>query len=153
MAIALCPHFIARLIISLTSDTPSISLIFVWQWSSTRLIGLLSILVVRKSCIFLIPTIEPIVSSLSNLSIVVTPLIFKNAPFLILSNSSGTSSFFEKIFSTIVSVKSVTDMIMIVFSLRISLVSKLMTCPRIATSPISPTILSIVITSSSKSLP
>lgn len=29
MAIALCPHFFARLIISFTSETPSISLIFV----------------------------------------------------------------------------------------------------------------------------
>ena len=73
------------------------------------------------------PTIEPIVSSLSNLSMVVTPLIFRKAPFFTPSSNSGSWSFLVKIFKTMESVKSVTDMITIVFSLRISLVSSVMT--------------------------
>ena len=46
--------------------------------------------------IFLMPTIEPIVSSLSNLSMVVTPLIFRKAPFFTPSSNSGSWSFLVK---------------------------------------------------------
>ena len=93
------------------------------------------------------------VSSPSNLSIVVTPFIFKNAPFFTSAVISGTNSFLENIFTIMVSVKSVIANIIIVFSFRISLVSKLRICPRITTSPISPRISLISIVSSSKSLP
>ena len=153
MAIALCPHFMARLTISLTSETPSISLILVWQCSSMRFSTLVSIRTVVKSAHFLIPTIEPMVSSLSNLSMVATPLTRTNFPPLISFNSSGTSSFPAKILRTIVSVKSVTEKIMMVFSLRISRVSTDRIFPRITTSPIGPSIFSISMLSSSKSLP
>ena len=47
-------------------------------------------------------TIEPMVSSLSNLSMVATPLTRTNFPPLISFNSSGTSSFLAKILRTIV---------------------------------------------------
>ena len=153
MAMALCPHFMARLMMSLTSETPSISLIFVWQCSSTRFTGLVSIRVDTKDGIFLIPMTEPMVSSLSNLSMVVTPLILRNAPFFKSPISSGRFSFFVKILSTMESVKSVTDIMIIVFSPRISLVSNVIICPRMTTSPISPTMVSIGIASSSKSRP
>ena len=154
MAMALCPHFMARLMMSLTSETPSISLIFVWQCSSTRFTGLVSIRVDTKDGIFLIPMTEPMVSSLSNRSIVVTPLIFKNAPFatppfLI----SSRYSFLQNIFTMIVSVKSVMENIRIVFSPRIGRSSIDRICPRMTTSPISPMICSIRIASSSKSRP
>ena len=153
MAIALCPQSCARFTIAFTSDTPSMSLIFVWQWSSTRFTGLVSFRVVVKSGIFLIPVTDPIVSSPSNLSIVVTPFIFKNAPLLISLKISGSCSFLVNIFTIIVSVKSVTANIMIVFSLRISLVSNWMTFPRMVISPISPTTCESSIVSSSKFLP
>ena len=83
MAIALCPQSWARFTMSFTSETPSMSLIFVWQWSSTLFSGSVSFLVTVKSGIFRMPVTEPIVSSPSNLSIVVTPFIFRNAPILI----------------------------------------------------------------------
>ena len=153
MAIALCPHFMARLTISLTSETPSMSLILVWQCSSTRLSMLVSIRTVVKSAHFFIPTMEPIVSSLSNLSMVATPLTFTNLPLSISPNKSLTSSFLANIFNTMVSVKSVIEKIIIVFSLRISLVSTERIFPRITTSPIGPSIFSISIVSSSKSRP
>ena len=57
------------------------------------------------------------------------------------------------IFTVIVSVKSVTEKMMMVFSLRISLVSKLMIFPWKVISPISVTTWSRVIGSSSKFLP
>ena len=140
--------------ISLTSDTPSISLIFVWQCSSTRFTGLVSIRVDTKDGIFLIPMTEPMVSSLSNRSIVVTPLIFRNAPFAIPpSLISLRYSSLQNIFTMIVSVKSVIENIKIVFSPRIGRSSIDRICPRITTSPISPIICSMRIVSSSKSRP
>ena len=105
------------------------SLIFVWQCSSTRLSGLKSFLDTVKSPIFLIPVTEPMVSSPSYLSMVVTPLILTKAPFFSSPKISGSWSLRANILTVIVSVKSVTANTMIVFSLRISLVSKLMIFP------------------------
>ena len=153
IASALCPHFLARLIISLTSETPSISLILVWQCSSTRFLVLLSMRAVVKSGIFITPTTDPIVSSLSNVSFTVTPFIFKKAPIFKSVVSSARCSLCTNIFTLMVSVKSVISKLTIVRSLRISRVSNARTLPFITTSPISPQISSILILSSSKSRP
>ncbi len=153
IAMAVCPHSMARLIISFTSATPSISLIFVWQWSSTLFSTAVSMRFTVKSLHFLIPTTDPTVSSPSNRSIVVTPLSFTNAPGLTCGIISGSCSFLANIFTVIVSVKSVTSKIKIVFSPRISLVSSAIIFPRITSSPISVWICSIGVGSSSKSLP
>ena len=153
MAIALCPHFLARLMISFTSVTPSISLILVWQCSSTRFLTLLSIRIVVKSGIFFKPITVAIVNSLSNVSLTVTPLTFTKAPALSSPRSSGSCSLWTNILTLMVSVKSVISKLTIVFSLRISLCSSVRTLPRMTTSPISPQISSIFMVSSSKSLP
>ena len=139
-ASALCPQEMAVPMRSFTSDTPSISLIFVWQCSSTRFWALVSIRRTRKSGIFLMPTTEPMVSSLSNLSMVVTPLSLMKPPCFRPPRMSLKNSFFVKILMLMVSVKSVTFMMMIVFSPRISRVSRLLIWPRTVTSPISPRI-------------
>ena len=60
-----------------------------------------------------------------------------NFPFLILSLTGSASSFFIKIFAVIVSVKSVTLKMNIIFSFLISLSSVEETIPSMTTSPIS----------------
>ena len=60
-----------------------------------------------------------------------------NLPFLILSLIGSASSFFINIFAEIVSVKSVTLNINMIFSFLISLSSVEETIPSITTSPIS----------------
>ncbi len=153
MAIAEWPHAIARFIISFISATPSISLIFVWQCSSTLFSTAVSTRFTVKSLHFRIPTTDPIVNSPSNRSMVVTPFNFTKAPGAIWGLISGTCSFLANIFTVMVSVKSVTSKIKIVFSPRISLVSNAIILPRITNSPISVWICSIGVGSSSKSLP
>ena len=147
------PHFFARLMMLFTSESPSISLIFVWQCSSTRFSRLLSIRLVVKSSAFLIPTIEPNVSSPSNLSMVVTPLILMNMPVLIMSFTSLKISGRMNILAVMVSVKSVTSKVRMNLPLLSSRLSQVKICPRKVTSPISPSIFSISIKSSSKSRP
>ena len=92
------------------------------------------------------------VRSPSNLSTLAIPRILRNAPGLMSFNISFKSSFFAKILITMESVKSVTAKITMVLSLRISLVSRDKTFPRMVTSPIGPSIFTISkISSSSKS--
>ena len=154
IAIALWPHDFALFMMSFTSETPSISLILVWQCSSTLFSMLLSNLGVVKSGIFFIPAKKDSPISWSNLSIVVTPLILMKFPFFRCSINSSRCSFFTKILAAIVSVKSVMTILTIVFSpFRSSRISVSMICPRITTSPTSPCIVSIVTASSSKSRP
>ncbi len=129
------------------------SLILVWQCSSTRFLALLSIRAVVKSGIFMTPTTDPIVSSLSKVSFTVTPFIFKNAPVFKSAVSSASWSLCINILTLIVSVKSVISKLTIVRSFRISRVSSARTLPRITTSPISPQISSMLMLSSSKSRP
>ena len=153
IAIALCPHSYACLIICFASETPSISLILVWQWSSTRFSGLVSILEEVNGAIFLIPATDAIVSSLSKRSMLVTP--FNLIKFLTFTPSkiSSTCSFLANSFIIIESVKSVIANIIIVFSPRMARVSRLIICPRMQTSPISVWTELNGMTSSSKSLP
>ncbi len=99
------------------------------------------------------PTTDPIVSSLSKVSLTVTPFIFKNAPVFKSAVSSASWSLCTNIFTLIVSVKSVISKLTMVRSFRISRVSSARTLPRITTSPISPQISSMLILSSSKSRP
>ena len=66
---------------------------------------------------------------------------------------SATSSFLAKSLSMMVSVKSVTANIMMVFSFLISRDSTVRILPFIVTSPIGPSIFSMAISSSSKLLP
>ena len=153
IASALCPQLWARLSRSFTSVTPSISLIFVWQCSSTRFLGAVSFLDSVKSLILRMPATDEIVNSPSNLSMAVTPLTFKKLPSFTSPRMSGSCSFLRNNLILIVSVKSVTAKVKIVFSLRISLVSILMTFPRNVISPISPITWRSSIGSSSKSRP
>ena len=108
---------------------------------------------VVKSGIFMTPTTEPIVSSLSNVSLTVTPFNFKNAPNLISLINSFNCSLCTNIFTLIVSVKSVISKLTIVRSFLSSRVSNVRTLPLIVTSPISPQISSMRMLSSSKSRP
>ncbi len=147
------PHSLARFMISFTSDTPSISLIFVWQWSSTRLTGLLSMRLSVKSSHFLIPETDPIVSSPSNRSRFATPLMRTKRPVFTASFKSSSAPSLANIFTVIVSVKSLTLNRNSVLPLRSSLHSEERILPRITTVPISPSSLSSSTASPSKSRP
>ncbi len=81
------------------------------------------------------------------------PLSFINFPVLIFSRIASASSFAINIFAEIVSVKSVTLKIYIIFSLRISRSSVDTTSPSITTSPIPSCISAILIISPSQFLP
>ncbi len=153
MAMAGCPHSWARVTISFTSDTPSISLIFVWQCNSTRLRLLVSIRLLVKSGIFTIPITEPMANSLSYLSRATIPLIFTKAPFFTSPWMVASCSFRTNILARMVSVKSVMLNIKILFWFRISRTSRSMIFPRNAISPISVTTCSKEMHSSSKSKP
>ena len=93
-------------------------------------------------------------SSWSNLSVIATPLIFRKFPFCRNSLISPACSVFTKIFTPMVSVRSVIVKIRMVFSIfAISRSSKFNTFPRMITSPISSVIFSMGKGSPSKSLP
>ncbi len=150
MAIAGIPHRLACFTISFTSDIPSISLIFVWQWSSTRLTRLLSDLWLVKSSHFFMPSTEPIVSSPSNLSMVVMPFNLRNVPILTALLVSSKASSLANSFTVMVSV--ISKIIMVLPLLRRRLSVRII-FPRIVTSPISPSMSLIGTNSSSKSRP
>ena len=123
MAMALCPHFIACFMMSVTSLTASMSLIFVWQCSSTRFSTALSIRFTRKSFICMMPFTRPIEISWSKVSSDASPFIFMKAPAFTFSFISSACSFCKKSFVLIVSVKSVTVMIKRIFPFLNSLSS------------------------------
>ena len=147
------PHCLALLMMCFTSDTPSISLILVWQWSSTLFSRLLSMRLLVKSSVFLMPTMEPRVSSPSNLSMVVTPFTLIKIPGVITDFTSSKSSGRINIFTVNVSVKSLTSKVKINLPLRSSRFSQVRIFPLKVTSPISPSTFSISMGSSSKSRP
>ena len=94
--------------------TASKSLIFVWQWSSTRFSRAWSSrLLSSKDSDFFMPFTEPKISSPSRLSMVVAPRSFKKAPTLIslFRRSSSSPSPRTKSFAVMESVKSVTEKI------------------------------------------
>ena len=99
------------------------------------------------------PETEPIVSSPEKRSIVVTPLTRTNVPGLRSFSTSSSCSGIINILTEIESVKSVISNINITLPLLSSRLSAFIIWPRKIISPISPTTVSRLTASPSKSLP